>query len=116
MAPEHAKALVWSDSVDTTPDEEEDDNDRMFTFEVAKTHEQEESVKPREGFGIVSRAIAYPEAPPEELAIDPAVMKPRLLAGEVVQAFMTVKYMPPSTKLEAFTNRSLNQTQLRSVM
>jgi hypothetical protein len=46
--------MIWSN---TTSDEQlsesdEDDTDRLFTFEVAKTKEQEEGVTVRQGFEV----------------------------------------------------------------
>lgn len=46
--------MVWSeDSEETdTMDVDDDEDDRLFTFEVAKTNEQEENVTPRPGFKV----------------------------------------------------------------
>ena len=47
--------MVWNDDLDDvlTDDEEDDDEpDRIFTFEVAKTNEQEENVTVRKGFTV----------------------------------------------------------------
>ena len=44
--------MIWSNSVsdDQLSEDDEDDTDRLFTFEVAKTKEQEEGVSVRQGF------------------------------------------------------------------
>jgi len=53
IAPRHAKSMVWSEeSEDVTVDLEDDQTDRLFTFEVAKTNEQEEGVSARPGFTV----------------------------------------------------------------
>lgn len=50
----HAKAIVWSDSSseELMVEMDDDENDRLFTFEVAKTNEQEESVNFRSGIRV----------------------------------------------------------------
>ena len=44
--------MIWSNSVsdEQLSEDGEDDTDRLFTFEVAKTKEQEEGVSVRQGF------------------------------------------------------------------
>lgn len=58
ISPEHSRALVWNDEQDAGPQDDEDDSaegvDRMFTFEVAKTKEEEESIAPQPGFTVRS--------------------------------------------------------------
>lgn len=53
ISKEHCQKLVWSDKPDDergiNPFEEEE-SDRLFSFEVKKANEQEEDVKLREGF------------------------------------------------------------------
>lgn len=46
--------MIWSDPVndDQLSQSDEDDTDRLFTFEVAKTKEQEEGVSVRQGFAV----------------------------------------------------------------
>jgi hypothetical protein len=57
ISPEHARSIVWNeqDGEDTLLEMEEDqhESDRMFTFEVTKTNEQEEAVTPRPGFKVL---------------------------------------------------------------
>ena len=56
LSAEHSQAIVWGDGVDDLADAsldlENDDSDRLFNFEVAKTHEQEENVIARQGFQV----------------------------------------------------------------
>lgn len=53
ISSEHATKIVWDIEVDGTlsePEDEEDESDRLFTFEVAKTNEQDENVMATAGF------------------------------------------------------------------
>lgn len=56
ISQEHARSIVWNsqEGEDTVMDldEDHDESSRLFTFEVAKTNEQEEAVKPRPGFKV----------------------------------------------------------------
>lgn len=48
-----AESIVWhDDKEDDAMDDEEDESDRLFTFEVEKTKEQEENVTTRPGFQV----------------------------------------------------------------
>jgi hypothetical protein len=52
--------MVWSEesaAEEQAFDLEEDQIDRLFAFEVAKTNEQEEDVKARPGFTVCSNFI-----------------------------------------------------------
>lgn len=54
ISPEHAESIVWNEhnSDDELSESDQDESDRMFSFEVAKTNEQEESVSVRKGFKV----------------------------------------------------------------
>ncbi len=54
ISEKHANSIVWAEeSQDASMDVDTDDeSDRLFTFQVAKTHEQEENVKCRTGFKV----------------------------------------------------------------
>lgn len=58
ISPEHARSIVWNDQEGENAimdlDEDHDESSRLFTFEVAKTKEQEEAVQPRLGFKVSS--------------------------------------------------------------
>ena len=50
---EHASSIVWAgDTQEELGIEEDDEVDRLFTFEVTKTSEQEENVVPRPGITV----------------------------------------------------------------
>ena len=53
---EHSTAIVWSDQDSDTEslDVDTDSSDRLFTFEVAETNEQEENAVARPGFQVLS--------------------------------------------------------------
>ncbi len=55
---EHSKAIVWSDqdSDADSIDIEACDSDRLFTFEVAETNEQEEKAIACPGFQVFSQS------------------------------------------------------------
>ncbi len=57
LSPGHSSSIVWSDENSDTDsvDIDLDDSDRLFTFEVAKTIEQEESAVLRPGFQVIER-------------------------------------------------------------
>jgi hypothetical protein len=56
ISPEHARSIVWSEQdgedIMMELEEDQDESDRMFTFEVTKTNEREEAVTPRPGFNV----------------------------------------------------------------
>jgi hypothetical protein len=51
--------MIWSISIsdDQLSESDGDDTDRLFTFEVAKTKEQEEGVSVRQGFEVCYPSI-----------------------------------------------------------
>jgi hypothetical protein len=54
LSVDHSASRVWNDedSVSVSMDTDSDDAERLFTFEVAKTNEQEESAVSRPGFQV----------------------------------------------------------------
>ena len=55
ISSDHAQTILWSeeDSEDEDIFEvDHDESDRMFTFEVSQTNEQEETVVVRKGFRV----------------------------------------------------------------
>jgi hypothetical protein len=52
ISQEHAEKLVWKTSTDQDMADDDEDAERMFSFEVSKTNEQEESVNWRAGFEV----------------------------------------------------------------
>jgi hypothetical protein len=55
LSPEQSDAIVWNDEQSNTEAanmDVGDDSDRLFTFEVAETNEQEENAVARPGFQV----------------------------------------------------------------
>jgi hypothetical protein len=112
-------------------DMDDGDTDRLFTFEVAKTNEQEESAITRPGFQVsllcslhksisdlrkmYSRYLSRYEAPPDSL-VDPAIFAPHLLPGETTQGFFTATYLPPTDSIDHFERRSFSKMSLKKLL
>ncbi|KAG1809692.1 uncharacterized protein BJ212DRAFT_1379102 [Suillus subaureus] len=115
ISPEHARSIVWigqeSKDIVVEMDNDEDEPDRMFTFEVRKTNQQEEAVKLRPGFKATSVCIAMPQPHPEAPE-DFGLHKPRLLHGETTQGFMTINYLPARRITDVWKRRSVTRLQL----
>ncbi|KAF8837455.1 hypothetical protein BDN67DRAFT_983226, partial [Paxillus ammoniavirescens] len=114
ISSEHAQTIVWNENDeddDGALDVEQDESDRMFTFEVAQTNDQEESVNVREGFKVASDRIALPETPAEGSTNTDSV-KPFLLFGESAQGFMTVRYQEAKLVADTFRARTYSPLQL----
>ncbi|KAG8930698.1 hypothetical protein FRC01_002392 [Tulasnella sp. 417] len=102
ISPEHEKMLVFDNGDDDGDSDDgafesnwgdQDDgkvNDRFFKFEVAKTNEQEEDAHIGEGFKIEHQTLTCVRAlHPSGRSMS---LEPRLLAGETVQAFSTLRF------------------------
>ncbi|KAG1720811.1 hypothetical protein EDB19DRAFT_1646869 [Suillus lakei] len=119
ISPEHARSIVWNDQEAEDAimdlDEDHDESSRLFTFEVAKTNEQEEAVKSRPGFKATSKHITMPH-PYQDGTVDAEPPKPELLHGETTQGFMTVAFQPGRLNAEPMKNQSLTNIQLRNYL
>ncbi|PSR93745.1 hypothetical protein PHLCEN_2v4640 [Hermanssonia centrifuga] len=107
ISEKHANSIVWAEeSQDASMDVDTDDeSDRLFTFQVAKTHEQEENVQCRTGFKIHDMKINNPLTA-DDPSIDPATLAPRLVQGEGAIGFMNSTYIPAHEAL-----RQINEIQ-----
>ena len=58
LSAEHTASIVWGDKDDDDEpmDVDAGDDDRLFTYEVAKRNEQEESASSRPGFQVITSA------------------------------------------------------------
>ncbi|KAG8903433.1 hypothetical protein FRB99_003282 [Tulasnella sp. 403] len=97
---EHSSALAFKEVENESDD---DFDDRVFKFEVAKTNEQEEDVVIREGFKVSHHAISttsatLPSSDGEESKS--SSFDPVLLCGETRQVFADRKYVPAQTHEE----------------
>ncbi|KAF8267054.1 hypothetical protein EI94DRAFT_1830340 [Lactarius quietus] len=115
----HSASLVWSDGDGDSDIGSGDiyarDSERLFTFEVAETIEQEESAVSRPGFQIKSSIIVPYEAP-HYCSIDPSLHGPRLLPGETVQGLLTVVHIPPQVRTETLDERSYGKEGLSQLL
>ncbi|KAF8340910.1 hypothetical protein F5887DRAFT_1062589 [Amanita rubescens] len=106
---DHAESMIWSNSIsdDQLSESDEDDTDRLYTFEVAKTKEQEEGVTVRQGFECASDELVTAELHPE-CDLDPEFFKPRLLFGETRQGFLTTQYVPVKSSVKTLNSRKIS--------
>jgi len=60
LSAEHTASIVWGedDDNDEPMDVDAGDDDRLFTYEVAKRNEQEESASSRPGFQVITSATS----------------------------------------------------------
>jgi len=133
LSPDHSASIVWSDENSDTNSVDTDigDSDRLFTFEVAKTNEQEESAVLRPGFQVTltynvafrisetlqmnSRLVVPYEVPPH-CPIDPAMFAPRLLSGETVQGLLTAVYLPHQVSTAKINRHSYSRVALSQLL
>jgi hypothetical protein len=132
VAPEHASQIVWKtedNADDMNVDDDDDEADRMFSFEVSKTKEQDEGVSAKPGFNVrsehvadnaflISQQLSYPavrHVPSLHDSIDPNLLRPRLIHGDTSVGFATVQYIPPVNETRRLTE-DMNSVQLRSSM
>ncbi|KAH9026661.1 hypothetical protein EDB84DRAFT_1589144 [Lactarius hengduanensis] len=117
LSADHSASIVWNDEDGDTNSVDIDagDSERLFTFEVAKTNEQEENAVSRPGFQMNSSIIFPYEAPPD-CPVDPSLFAPRLLPGETVQGLLTAVYVPPQVKTETWDKRSYNPIALSQLL
>ncbi|KAI9437151.1 hypothetical protein H4582DRAFT_2058133 [Lactarius indigo] len=113
----HSASIIWNDEDrdSVSIDMDVGDSERLFTFEVAKTNEQEESAVSRPGFQINSRAIV-PNQAPLDCQVDPSLFVPRLIPGETVQGLLTATYIPPRVRFEAFDQRPFSRVALSELL
>ncbi|KAG8215603.1 hypothetical protein J3R82DRAFT_7468 [Butyriboletus roseoflavus] len=120
ISPEHAQTILWSEedsSGDGGDNINQEESDRAFTFVVAQTSEQEESVVVREGFKAISPAIVLPKAPAEDPdPAKPAPITPFLLSGETTQGFMTVEHREAEVTQEIFRGDLISAMQLETFL
>jgi hypothetical protein len=109
------------------------DPDRLVTFVVEKTDDQEDGAKLRPGFQVYiafveveftsnsskmkSRDISSYEIPAEcSPDVDPSIFIPRLLHGETTQAFSTVTYIPRRILWKEFDHRPISRMLLEQML
>ncbi|KAH9016242.1 hypothetical protein EDB85DRAFT_1898280 [Lactarius pseudohatsudake] len=115
LSADHSASIVWNDEDGDTNSVDIDagDSERLFTFEVAKTNEQEESAVSRPGFQMNS-SIIFPYEPPPDCPVDPSLFAPRLLPGETCARTSNSRLCPPSRrKTHSFCQKDLAVMRVR---
>ncbi|KAI0751604.1 hypothetical protein C8Q80DRAFT_1158354 [Daedaleopsis nitida] len=114
LSDEHAQAIVWRDDIGNSEDDddrEDEDDDRLFSFEVSKTHEQNEGAISRAGFQVTLNSSSIPAD---------ASLRPRLAAGETQQGVLTVSNVPAyrveKSSSEQYTFHRLKETLQRGTI
>ncbi|KAI0796918.1 hypothetical protein C8Q75DRAFT_796658 [Abortiporus biennis] len=104
ISDEHANAIVWNTNDETGADNEEDENesDRLFNFEVEKTLEQDENVTSRAGISVDLSNIKQPHL--KDAGVDPSLLIPRLVYGETSIGYMSVEYIPAYNASRPFSD------------
>jgi hypothetical protein len=128
LSADHSASIVWNDEDETSS---AGDSERLFTFEVAETIEQEDTAVLRPGFQVpltsnlyflgsdilqMNSNLVVPYEAPPDCSIDPTFFAPRLLPGETVQGLLTAIYIPPQVKTETFDNRLYSQMALSQLL
>ncbi|KAJ7195854.1 hypothetical protein C8J57DRAFT_534894 [Mycena rebaudengoi] len=115
ISPEHARAIVWTEEEETALMDIDEESDRLFTFEVAKTNEQEEGVAVRPGF-ILNSSILSVEKLHVECLLDAAELQPTLIRGETAQAILTNHFVPAKFEEREIRDESFYPAKLKSLL
>ncbi|KIP12766.1 hypothetical protein PHLGIDRAFT_113364 [Phlebiopsis gigantea 11061_1 CR5-6] len=113
ISDEHADAIVWG-SNDSKPSHDDDmealddleNVDRLYTFEVSKTKEQEENVTSSPGFNITNERVAIHELP-DDPSVTPDMLAPRLVGGDSALGVMTVEESGSFTMNDSLSEETL---------
>jgi hypothetical protein len=133
LSPDVSASIVWSDEEGDTGSVEMDagDEGRLFSFEVSKTNEQEESAVSRPGFQVtpilddlwsISEAsqlnlkIIVPHEVPPDCQVDPSIFVPRLLPGETVQGLLTAAYIPHQVRTATISQGPYSRMALSQLL
>ncbi|KAF7370364.1 VWFA domain-containing protein [Mycena sanguinolenta] len=115
ISPEHARAIVWNDDAEDTPMDIEEGSDRLFTFEVAKTNEQEEAVSAGLGFTMHAPVLSI-DPPHAECTLDASELEPVLVHGEIAQAILTKHYVPSHSQSRVLRGQIFNPVKLKNLV
>ncbi|EKM59291.1 uncharacterized protein PHACADRAFT_113812 [Phanerochaete carnosa HHB-10118-sp] len=88
----------------------DDDDDRLFTFQVKKTREEEENVIATEGFQISNLRLASQHAP-DDPSVPAELLCPRIVPGDSCLGVMSVSYEKAKTMTNA-KNEDFPRTRL----
>ncbi|KAJ7091563.1 hypothetical protein B0H15DRAFT_836658 [Mycena belliarum] len=117
ISAEHARAIVWNPEAEDVSLEvdEESGSDRLFTFEVAKTNEQDENVEVRPGFTINTPILSV-EQLHVECTLDASELQPVLVHGETCQAILTKHFIPGEFVERSFRDEVYYPTKLKALI
>ncbi|KAF8690053.1 hypothetical protein RHS03_09010, partial [Rhizoctonia solani] len=111
VSPSQAEAFVWDANAhnkDLPEDQRDNDDDsRLFSFEVSKSLEQEEDAVGSDGFKILVESKLLPK--------DKKTSRVRLVPGEQKMALLTVKYERAQTQ-EDHRDENINALNLRHMI
>ena len=121
LSPSHATSLVWGDE------------ERLYTYEVAKRNEQEEGAALRPGFKVTLSSIRiiltadliqmnsqhishYVPSADCPVPVDSPIFLPSLLHGETSQGFWIVSYPPQTIPLGNLAQYPLDKVTLKQLL
>jgi hypothetical protein len=133
LSSEISPSIVWSDEESDTDSVDIDagDSGRLFSFEVAKTNEQEERAVSRPGFQVtlllhvlwsisetsqLNLKIIVPHEVPPDCQVDPSIFVPRLLPGETVQGLLTAVYIPHQVRTATISQGPYSRMALSQLL
>ncbi|KAJ7210563.1 hypothetical protein GGX14DRAFT_451174 [Mycena pura] len=116
ISPEHARAIVWSDEPEDISMDLDEESDRLFTFEVAKTNEQDEDVTVRPGFTMNATILTPVESFHAECPLDASELLPTLIHGETAQAILTKRFVPSRFVERSITKEDFTALKLKSLL
>jgi hypothetical protein len=139
LSPEQSASIIWNDepcsaaSAESADLDVDDGSDRLYTFVVAETNEQEENAVMRPGFQVPFNPslpgrslLSYPlkmtsqyisaSKPPGDCPVDPALLAPRLLSGETTHGFWTAAYVSQQTHSENLDGRTFTLVALKQLL
>ncbi|KAG8836422.1 hypothetical protein FRC18_011419 [Serendipita sp. 400] len=108
ISDEHSQNLVWKDDspyASRSEDEDEEPDsldafDRVYTFSVEQTNEEEETVSAKKGFTLTHSSIKVNTEIDSEFPedISPNVLQTQLLVGDIAQALLSIQFVPSRTQ------------------
>ncbi|KAI0692274.1 hypothetical protein BC835DRAFT_1277959 [Cytidiella melzeri] len=96
----HANGIIWDESTTDDSVDSCDDSDRLFTFSVSKTREQEENVTVKPGFVVspyrltLIQPCIHAPVSPEDRPAEAQQLSSRLVLGDTNVGVMTSTYVP----------------------
>ncbi|EJF62764.1 hypothetical protein DICSQDRAFT_57253 [Dichomitus squalens LYAD-421 SS1] len=132
MSDEHANAIIWrGDDPDSDQESlDDEDADRLFTFEVSKTNEQEEGVTVRPGFEVSGMGSHQKRIQADSCQLPTPilsasnsenastlsdVLRPRLMRGEMAQGILTAQYVAEQQRVNHL-RESVSEQRLKDLL